>query len=113
MHAPEILATEIFTGEISTTEMSTAEMSTTEFLLLGKSDNLLNMCTIMLKFRILSENKKPSLRTFILSLSTFLLTLSNLSKQKNNSFKYYHTCRKKVFSNSKNGCLFGSDLIFF
>ena len=98
---------------MSATEISAAEMSTAELLLLGNSDNLLNMCTIILKFRISSENKKPSLRTFILSLSTFLLTLSNLSKQKNDSFKYYHTCRKKVFSNSKNGCLFGADLIFF
>ena len=52
MHAPEILATEMFTGEISTTEISTAEMSTAELLLLGNSDNLLNMCTIMLKFRM-------------------------------------------------------------
>ena len=67
---------------MSATEISAAEMSTAELLLLGNSDNLLNMCTIMLKFRILSENKKPFLRTFIPSLSTFLLTLSNLSKQK-------------------------------
>ena len=85
---------------MSATEISAAEMSTAEFLLLGNSDDLLNMCTIMLKFRILSENKKPSLRTFIPGLSTFFLMLSNLSKQKKNSFKYYHTCRKKVFSNS-------------
>ena len=67
---------------MSATEISAAVMSTSELLLLGNSDNLLNMCTIMLKFRILSENKEPSLRTFILGLSTFLLMLSNLSKQK-------------------------------
>ena len=67
---------------MSATEISAAEMSTTELLLLGNSDNLLNMCTIMLKFRILSESKKPLLRTFIPSLSTFLLMLSSLSKQK-------------------------------
>ena len=85
---------------MSATEISAAEMSTAELLLLGNSDNLLNMCTIMLKFRILSENKKPSLRTFILGLSTFLLMLSNLSKQKRNGSKHYHTCRKQVFSNS-------------
>ena len=42
---------------MSAAEMSTAEMSTAELLLLGNSDDLLNMCTIMLKFRILSEKK--------------------------------------------------------
>ena len=93
--------------------MSAAEMSIAELSLLGNGDNLLHLCTIMLMFRILSENKQQSLRTFIPGLSTFLLTLSNLSKQKKNSFKYYHPCPKKVFSNSKNGCLFGADLIFF
>ena len=98
---------------MSATEISAAEMSTAELLLLGKGNNLLHMCTTMLKFRILSENKKPSLRTFIPCLSTILLMLSNISKQKKNCFKYYHTWCKQVFSNSQNGCLFGADLIFF
>ena len=80
--------------------MSATEMSTAELLLLGNSDNVLNMCTIVLKFRIGSENKNLSIRNFILGLSTFFLTLSNLSKHKKNSFKYYHTYHKQFFSNS-------------
>ena len=67
--------------------MSAAEMSIAELSLLGNGDNLLHLCTIMLMFRILSENKQQSLRTFIPGLSTFRLMLSNLSKQKKQQFQ--------------------------
>ena len=43
---------EIFTIDVSATEMSADEMSTAEMLVLYNSDNVLNICTIMLKFRI-------------------------------------------------------------
>ena len=87
MSTTEMSAAETSTAEMSAIEMSATEMSTAELLLPGNSDNILNMCTIVLKFRIGSENKK-SIRNFILGLSTFFLTLSNLSKHKKNSFKY-------------------------